>query len=228
MVKLLPKQKEGPRKCLNHFGGQQQKVLTNTWLCPLKTGKKPKPVNTFRFHRERKERAMKTTMKRRIDDLGRVLIPNKIRRLLLLKEDDKVEFVLENGRVYIRKHSYLTDLNSYLQDLADTIHEVCGHIVIITDEDKIISVAGEIPIMHYLEQPITANIKRAFRTTLMTQLYDETLTDDQRFKFMLVVPIYRYEKPVGAIIIASQKDMIAAEDITMIKETARQASKQLS
>jgi len=96
------------------------------------------------------------------------------------------------------------------------------------DEDKIIAATGEIPMMWFLDQPITDNIKRAFKTTLLTRLYDETLTDGQRFKFMLVVPIYRYEKPVGAIIIASQKDMITAEDITMIRKTAKQVSKQLS
>ena len=167
-------------------------------------------------------------MKRRIDDLGRVLIPKDIRKMFFLEEDDHVEFVLENGRVYIRKHSYLTDLNSYLQDLADTIHEVCGHIVIITDEDKIIAVAGEIPIMHYLEQPITSNIKRTLKTTLPTQLYKKTLTDGQRFKFMTVFPVHRHENPVSAIIIASQKAAINAEDISMISKTVKQVSKQLS
>lgn len=167
-------------------------------------------------------------MKRRVDDLGRVLIPKEIRQLLFLKEDDKLEYVLEDNRIYIRKHSYLKDLGDYIQSLTDSIYEAFGYIAIVTDEDKIIAATGEIPMMWFLDQPITDNIKRAFKTTLLTQLYDETLTDGQRFKFMLVVPIYRYEKPVGAIIIASQKDMIAAEDITMIRETAKQVSKQLS
>ncbi len=169
-----------------------------------------------------------TTMKRRIDDLGRVLIPKEIRQLLFLKEDDKLEFVLEGDRIYIRKHSYLKDSGGYVQNLTDSIYEAFGYFAIVTDEDKIIAATGEIPMIWSLDQPITDNIKRAFKTTLMTQLHDETVTDGQRFKFMLVVPIYRYEKPVGAIIIASQKDMIAAKDITMIMETARQVSKQLS
>ena len=172
---------------------------------------------------------MKTaTIKRQIDDLGRVLIPKEIRKMLFLEEDDQVEFVLEDGRIYIRKYSYLNDLSDYIQDLTNTIHEVCRHFAIVTDEDKIIAATGEIPMMWSLNQPITDNIKRAFKTTLPTQLYDETLTDNQMFKFMVVLPICRHEKPLGAIIIASQKEMITAEDITMISETARQVAKQFS
>lgn len=171
-------------------------------------------------------------MKRRIDDLGRVLIPKEIRKMLFLEEDDHVEFVLENGRVFIRKHSYFTDfteLSSYLQDLTETIHEVCGHFVIITDKDKIIAATGaSMRLANWLQQPIPNNIKKALKTTLPTQLYDENLIDTQNFKSIATYPICRDKDLIGTIIIASKNEAIEEKDMTLLSEAANQITKQLS
>jgi AbrB family transcriptional regulator (stage V sporulation protein T) len=87
---------------------------------------------------------MKSTgMVRRIDDLGRVVIPKEIRRQAKIREGDPLEiFIDRDGEIILKKYSPIETINDFAKEYADAIYESTGHIVLIADTDQIIAVSG--------------------------------------------------------------------------------------
>ena len=84
-----------------------------------------------------------TGVVRRIDDLGRVVIPKEIRRVHRIKEGDPLEiFTDKEGEIILKKYSPIGELTEFASTYADTISKTTGHIACITDKDTVIAVAG--------------------------------------------------------------------------------------
>lgn len=84
-----------------------------------------------------------TGIVRRIDDLGRVVIPKEIRRTLHLKEGAPMEiFTDKDGEVIFKKYSPMGELGDFAGHICETMHKNTNRITAITDRDSIISVCG--------------------------------------------------------------------------------------
>lgn len=84
-----------------------------------------------------------TGIVRRIDDLGRVVIPKEIRRTMRIREGDPLEIYTDReGEVIFKKYSPIGELTSFASQYADTLHKTCGMAVVICDRDAVIACAG--------------------------------------------------------------------------------------
>ncbi|MDR1705088.1 MAG: stage V sporulation protein T [Clostridiales bacterium] len=84
-----------------------------------------------------------TGIVRRIDDLGRVVIPKEIRRTLRIREGDPLEiFTDREGEIILKKYSPIGELGSFAKEYADSLAQTAGHITCIVDKDQIIAVSG--------------------------------------------------------------------------------------
>ena len=84
-----------------------------------------------------------TGIVRRIDDLGRVVIPKEIRRTLRIREGDPLEIYTEkDGEVIFKKYSPMGDLSDFAAQICDSISKNTGRIAAICDRDAVIAVAG--------------------------------------------------------------------------------------
>ena len=84
-----------------------------------------------------------TGVVRRIDDLGRVVIPKEIRRTLRIKEGDPLEiFTDKEGEIILKKYSPIGELSEFASEYAETLTKTTGHIACITDKDTVIAVSG--------------------------------------------------------------------------------------
>lgn len=84
-----------------------------------------------------------TGIVRRIDDLGRVVIPKEIRRTLRIREGDPLEIYTErDGEVIFKKYSPMGDLTELAGQICESIAKNTGHIAVISDRDSIIAVSG--------------------------------------------------------------------------------------
>ncbi|GAB2564088.1 stage V sporulation protein T [Gracilibacillus alcaliphilus] len=85
-----------------------------------------------------------TGIVRRIDDLGRVVIPKEIRRTLRIREGDPLEiFVDRDGEVILKKYSPISELGDFATEYAEALFDSLHISVLISDRDEIIAVAGE-------------------------------------------------------------------------------------
>ncbi|MBR5478770.1 MAG: AbrB/MazE/SpoVT family DNA-binding domain-containing protein [Clostridia bacterium] len=81
-----------------------------------------------------------TGIVRRIDDLGRVVIPKEIRRTMRIREGDPLEIYTDrDGEVIFKKYSPMGELSDFAVQLCDTMGKTTGHIVAICDRDTIIA-----------------------------------------------------------------------------------------
>ena len=86
---------------------------------------------------------MKTTgVVRRIDDLGRIVIPKEIRRTLRIRDGESLEIFVEDEMIALKKYSSMNDLNDICKDLVNTINHTLEKNVLITDRDSVISMSG--------------------------------------------------------------------------------------
>ena len=84
-----------------------------------------------------------TGIVRRIDDLGRVVVPKEIRRTLRIREGDPLEIYTDReGEIILKKYSPIGELSQFAQQYAKTLSEVTGYLVCISDRDHIIAACG--------------------------------------------------------------------------------------
>ena len=84
-----------------------------------------------------------TGIVRRVDDLGRIVIPKEIRRTLKIREGDPLEIYTEkDGGVIFRKYSPMGDLQDFAAQICDSIGANTGRIAAVADRDSIIALAG--------------------------------------------------------------------------------------
>lgn len=84
-----------------------------------------------------------TGIVRRIDELGRVVIPKEIRRTLRIREGDPLEiFTDREGEIILKKYSPFHELGTFATEYAEALYETLGTPVMITDQDEVVAVAG--------------------------------------------------------------------------------------
>lgn len=84
-----------------------------------------------------------TGIVRRIDDLGRVVIPKEIRRTMRIREGDPLEiFTDRDGEVIFKKYSPIGELGTFASQYAETLAKTSGYPICITDKDNVIAVSG--------------------------------------------------------------------------------------
>ena len=84
-----------------------------------------------------------TGIVRRIDDLGRVVIPKEIRRTMRLRDGDPLEiYTSADGEVIFRKYSVLGEMSENAVQVADIMQRLAGCAVLVFDRDHVVAVSG--------------------------------------------------------------------------------------
>ena len=100
-----------------------------------------------------------TGIVRRIDDLGRIVIPKEIRRTLRIREGDALEiFTDAQGGVIFRKYSPVGELSEFASQYAEVLSRTAGLPTIICDRDHVVAASG-VPRKEYLERRVTQELE---------------------------------------------------------------------
>lgn len=84
-----------------------------------------------------------TGIVRRIDDLGRVVIPKEIRRTMRIRESDPLEiFTNREGEIILKKYSPIGEMTTFAKQYAESLSQVSGRIALIADRDQFIATSG--------------------------------------------------------------------------------------
>ncbi|MBH8584395.1 MULTISPECIES: stage V sporulation protein T [unclassified Thermoactinomyces] len=152
-----------------------------------------------------------TGIVRRIDDLGRVVIPKEIRRTLRIREGDPLEiFVDREGEVILKKYSPIGELGDFAQEFSEALYENMHYPTLICDRDHVIAVAG-VSKKEYLEKNIGEIVESCMdqrRTHLETNPGTAEIFKGmpEKYQSYLIVPINAGGDPIGAVIVLSKKE----------------------
>lgn len=154
-----------------------------------------------------------TGIVRRIDDLGRVVIPKEIRRTLRIREGDPLEiFVDRDGEVILKKYSPIGELGDFAKEYAESLYESTNHITMISDRDNIIALAGGSK-KEYLDKQIGDVVENCMdnrKTILETNPTEVEICKDVKEKFnsYVIAPIITGGDPIGAVILLNKDETV--------------------
>ena len=84
-----------------------------------------------------------TGIVRRIDELGRVVVPKEIRRTLRIREGDPLEiFTNRDGEVILKKYSPIGELDNFAKQYAEALGQTSGQMIMICDRDQVVAASG--------------------------------------------------------------------------------------
>ena len=117
-----------------------------------------------------------TGVVRRIDELGRIVIPKEIRKTLRIKEGENLEiFIDDKQNVVLKKYSLMNKIEDFAQNFTDTINSFLKHNIIITDNDSIIAVSGKYK-KKYLNKSIGKNLENIiFKREKILEKYNKKI-----------------------------------------------------
>ena len=172
-----------------------------------------------------------TGVVRRIDDLGRVVIPKEIRKTLRIKEGDPLEiFTDREGQVILKKYSPIGELSEFAIGYAETLSKTTGHIACITDKDSIIAVSGGSK-KEFLEQDVSQELEQLMEDKEVytsnenrNEAMPITKNDNQqrRHNSQVVYPIVSNGDTIGTVIWLAKDENTKMTDIE--KKVAQSAA----
>ncbi|MBR5429559.1 MAG: AbrB/MazE/SpoVT family DNA-binding domain-containing protein [Firmicutes bacterium] len=153
-----------------------------------------------------------TGIVRRIDDLGRVVIPKEIRRSMRIREGDPLEiFVERDGQIILKKYSPIGELAAMAKEYAEAMNETLGQPVLISDRDNFIAVSGAAK-KDFLGKQVGRLVERSMEERRICLENDggpggggiiagDAGEERYRFRGQLAAPIIAQGDPVGAVVI---------------------------
>jgi AbrB family transcriptional regulator, stage V sporulation protein T len=165
-----------------------------------------------------------TGIVRRIDDLGRVVVPKEIRRTLRIREGDPLEiFVDREGEVILKKYSPINELGDFAKEYAEALFDTLGHTVLISDRDEFIAVSGGSK-KEYLNKKIGSQIEKTMEDRGVTMEKNEQNVEfvdgqEETAASYVMAPIVANGDPVGCVIMYS-KDQTIGDAEQKAAETA--------
>ena len=162
---------------------------------------------------------MKSTgVVRRVDDLGRIVIPKEIRRNLRIRDGEELEIFVDNDVVVLKKFSKVADLSSVSKKIVDVVSSLVNKTVLITDRDTFITGSGEFK-KKYLNKEISSKIEDVISSrSVMVQkdIGNIELVDDIDETYSYIIsPIISFGDVIGTVIMISNSSLVSEFDITI-------------
>ena len=156
-----------------------------------------------------------TGIVRRIDDLGRVVIPKEIRRTLRIREGDPLEIFTDNGgEVIFKKYSPMGEMVSFASDFAAALAAGSQLSVIICDRDHCVAVGGASK-KDLLEKPITPELEKITENRrVFENKGDEAIfaVEGSNRKICVAVPIIAAGDITGTVVLLENEEAATATD----------------
>ena len=159
-----------------------------------------------------------TGIVRRIDDLGRVVIPKEIRKTMRIREGDPLEiFTDRDGSVVFRKYSLLDGLSDFAAQLCDTLNRTTGRTAVITDRDSCLAVAGS-PKREVVDRDISIELERLMegRQVYRYARGDEPIPLCREGELLwadVAAPVISQGDVLGCVLFVGERDKLTAGEV---------------
>ena len=143
---------------------------------------------------------------RRIDELGRIVIPKEIRKSLRIKNGDNLEILVDGDNITLRKYSQIENVTDMASTYVESFYQVLKYNVIVTDTDKVVAAAGNLK-KKYLNQGIsdslTTMIERRDSFVERKKSSIEIIPGINEYGYYTIATIINNGDSIGSVIILS-------------------------
>ena len=147
-----------------------------------------------------------TGVVRRIDDLGRIVIPKEIRRNFKINEGDSLEIFVDSVGIILKKYSLLDNMVQNATILVDSVAKIYQKNILITDREKIIAVSKEFQ-KQFLNKELSNNIKEKIdnRCEVFNDSNYYIVVDETNNTPSFLVPILVDSDSLGSVILINDE-----------------------
>ena len=184
----------------------------------------------------RKINAMKATgIVRRIDDLGRVVVPKEIRRTLRIREGDPLEiFTDKEGEIILKKYSPIGELSAFAKQYAESLSQMLGCLAGICDMDQVVAAAGNGK-KELQDEDITRELgefpkeRKTRNAKAGEKKYVPVVSKTEPYSQEVISPILCAGDVIGAVLLLNmdQKDLFEERELCLAEYTAKVLGKQM-
>ncbi len=151
-----------------------------------------------------------TGIVRRMDELGRVVIPKELRRTMRIKEGEEIEVIQKDDTLILKKYSAVSEMLDFQAEYASSIYRTTGYTAIITDTDKIVAISGDL-LKRAIGSPIDERLQEIIELRRTEILKDREIkpffeVGCEGVKGQVIVPIMVRGDIMGAVILYSKKE----------------------
>lgn len=170
-----------------------------------------------------------TGIVRRIDDLGRIVIPKEIRRTMRIREGDPMEiFTSREGEILLKKYSPVGELGEFASVLAESAAQTLGELVCVMDRDYVIAAAGtgkkEFDGKVLDRQLQGAIDKRCSQLFTDKNTFIKLVSDDEKkYQRQAIATILSHGDCIGAVVILSGEKS-QTQDETLLQQAKTMAN----
>ncbi len=154
-----------------------------------------------------------TGIVRRIDELGRVVIPKEIRRTLRIREGDPLELFTDRDELMLKKYSPIASVERFAEATAKSLNEQSGYLSAITDTDAVLSAYGQgkrSVVSKTISEALTEVLKsrRSYFASLAEggKVIPIAAGEEENFTAQVIVPIVTGGDCLGAVILLSSEE----------------------
>ena len=173
---------------------------------------------------------MKTTgVIRRIDELGRIVIPKEIRKNLRIKDGENIEIFIEGENIILKKHSILDKIKEDSKKIVEVINYFLKKNVIITDRDSVVAVSGNIKreykdkqISNYLSECIEDR-KQVLEEDIKSVCFVDNNEEQSSY---CIVPVIS-DGDINGLVIITSEEKVDKSDLQICQIVAKILSKSL-
>ena len=163
-----------------------------------------------------------TGIVRRIDDLGRVVIPKEIRRTMRIREGDPLEIYTEkDGEVIFKKYSPMGELSEFAGSMSESLCKTCGCAVAVADRDGFIAAHG-LSKREILDKHISKELENVMERRHIFQSSEGRevpLTENGDIFAGIAAPIIAEGDVMGCVVLAHDKEKTYGETEYKLAQT---------
>ena len=170
-----------------------------------------------------------TGIVRRIDELGRVVIPKEIRRTLRIREGDPLELFTDRDELMLKKYSPIASIGRFAEGTAKSLYEQSGYLAAITDTDTVLSAYGanKREVMGKTVSEKVTQIMNSRKSYLANKseggdVYDPVADGAGEFTAQVIVPVVANGDCLGTVILLSKESgaIMEASAVKLARLTA--------
>lgn len=155
-----------------------------------------------------------TGVVRRIDDLGRIVLPKELRRTMRIKEGESLEIFTEGeNSIILKKYSPVNQMTDFVKDFTDSMYSSNGRNIIITDNEKVVSASGDFN-QSIIGKRISSSLEEKLknRSTQIIEKGDNiNVCENYNLQNAIIKPINVFGDIMGSVIIEGAPQITEAE-----------------
>ena len=157
-----------------------------------------------------------TGIVRRIDDLGRVVIPKEIRRTMHIREGDPLEiFTDKDGELIFKKYSPIGEMGDFAAQICDSLRKTTDGIAVVCDRDTVIAVAGGGK-KELLDKPVSPQLSTIMAERSVYRRSGAALpvcAGDERYCISVAAPVLAEGDVMGCVLFAAERSAQPAGEV---------------